>query len=142
MRAREIPALLFVLVWVLGFEVVPTLHLAMHASLGAHTHGATHCHAGFCHADDEASGDETDAVAHDGATQHDGAQAQKAPPHSSRSHGQGSLAHRGVAALAPELAVLVPELLLVGELPLPEAPVVYAASFEAPRPPARAPPAA
>ena len=45
-------------------------------------------------------------------------------------------------ALAPVLAVLVPELLLVGELPLPDAPVLLASCFEAPRPPARAPPAA
>lgn len=131
MRAREIPALLFALLWVLGFEVVPAAHLALHASLGAHTHGSTHCHAGFCHADDEADGD----AGHD-------ARAQKSAPSDPRSHGQGSLEHRGVAALTPDLAVVVPELLLVGELPPPDAPVVRASSFEAPRPPARAPPAA
>lgn len=131
MRAREIPALLFALLWVLGFEVVPTAHLAMHASLGAHTHGSTHCHAGFCHADDEADG---------GAGE--GARAQKAPPSDSRSHGQGSLEHRGVAALAPALAVLVPELVQVGELALPEALEARVVAFATPRPPARAPPAA
>ena len=53
-RARVIPALVFAVIWVLGFEIVPVAHEAMHAQLGAHTHGSAHCHAGFCHSEDGA----------------------------------------------------------------------------------------
>lgn len=121
-----IPALLFALVWLLGYEVVPFAHQAMHAQLGAHVHGAVaHCHGAFCHAD----ADETDGAEHV-AKQTRG----------SRSHGEGSLEHRGLAALAPELTIYVPELMLAGEMPR-EAPIVArVASFERCAPPARGPP--
>jgi hypothetical protein len=120
-RARVIPALVFAVIWMLGFEVVPVAHQVMHAQIGAHTHGAAHCHSGFCHSEDGAD--------RAGASQR------------STSHGAGSLEHRGIAALAPEITLYVPELMLAGELP-PD--VVLAArveSFERVSPPATGPPA-
>lgn len=120
-RARVIPALLFALVWVLGFEAVPALHQALHASIGAHEHGAVaHCHGSFCHSD-QASPTERDS-------EH-------------RAHGQGSLEHRGIAALAPDLVLYVPEAFLVGELADPTRIESRIASFERRSPPVRGPPA-
>src|SRR5688572_22324296 len=83
-RAREIPALLFALVWLLGYEALPLAHVALHSQLAAHTHGAAHCHGDVCHPDDSADSDE-DPV----------------------SHGENSLEHRGVAALATDLTIYV-----------------------------------
>lgn len=121
-RAREIPALIFALVWMLGYEVTPLVHLALHDRLGAHTHGvAAHCHGAFCHADDEgpaATKSSSDPL----------------------SHAQGSLEHRGVAVLAPDLTIYVPELMLAGELALAAPRVELVAYFERRLPPARAPP--
>jgi hypothetical protein len=114
-----IPALLFVLVWLLGYEIVPAAHLAMHAHLGAHTHGATHCHAGFCHEGEPGAQPAGDPIA----------------------HGKNSLEHRGVVALASDVRIFVPELMLVGELPLVPALTPRITSFEATSPPARGPPA-
>lgn len=118
-RARELPALLFALVWLLGYEVVPLAHVAMHAQLAPHSHGVTtHCHGALCHADDEG--------------------ASKSSP---ASHGQGSLEHRGVAALPHELTIFVPERMLAGEMPREAAHEARVSSFERVSPPARAPPA-
>jgi hypothetical protein len=121
MRARELPALIFALIWLLGYEVVPFAHLAMHAQIGAHVHGAsTHCHGDVCHGEsvDGKPDDASDPV----------------------SHGAGSLEHRGVAALASDLRVFVPELMLVGELPLVPPHVARIETFEPTTPPARGPP--
>src|SRR5690606_29031303 len=72
---REIPALIALAVWAGGFEVAPFLHAIDHAELGANEHGpAAHCHGGACH---DHGGDE------------------EAPD---PEHGEGSLAHRGLAA--------------------------------------------
>lgn len=115
-----IPALLFVLVWLLGYEGVPFAHQAMHAHLGAHSHASeAHCHGTFCHGDDEA---------------------QRHGPASPDEHGQGSLEHRGVAALAHEITIFVPELMLAGEQPLDAVHVARVSSFERCSPPARGPP--
>jgi hypothetical protein len=121
-RARVLPALFFAVVWLLGYEVVPCAHLAMHARLGAHEHGAgaMHCHDGGCHADPRA-----------------GAPAHRAP----RSHGAGSLEHRGVAALVPDLAIHLPEAAVVGELALPTPLADRDVVFALASPPARGPPA-
>lgn len=61
-------------VWVGGFEVAPFLHVVDHARLAPHAHAEepAHCHGGACHEhEDEAPDPE---------------------------HGDGSLAHRGLAA--------------------------------------------
>lgn len=129
-RAREIPALLFVLVWLLGYEVLPFAHVALHAQLGAHTHGlaaGAHCHGDLCHAADEESDDGRDASA----------SASSDP----LSHGQNSLEHRGLAALTPDLTIYVAELTLIGELADDRAPDARIEAFAAVSPPARGPPA-
>ncbi|AKF06556.1 hypothetical protein DB32_003705 [Sandaracinus amylolyticus] len=123
-RAREIPALLFALAWLVGFEVGPALHLARHASLGAHEHGAraaTHCHDGVCHEDDGAS------------ERHE----RPAPD-----HGAGSLEHGGVAALAPApvLGALVGP--CIAEIVAPERDAQAAPTARAERARARGPPRA
>jgi len=121
-RARVLPALFFALVWLLGYEIVPLAHQALHARIGAHSHGAAsvHCHGASCHSEDEAK---------------------QRPTQDTSSHGAGSLEHRAVAALTPDLTIYVPELMLAGELP----PDVVLASrletFERCSPPARGPPA-
>ena len=82
---------------------------------------AAHCHGAFCHADDEgpaATKSSSDPL----------------------SHAQGSLEHRGVAVLAPDLTIYVPELMLAGELALAAPRVEHVAYFERRLPPARAPP--
>ncbi|UJR80834.1 hypothetical protein [Sandaracinus amylolyticus] len=121
-RAREIPALLFALAWLVGFEVGPALHLARHASLGAHEHGAgaaTHCHDGVCHDDEGSERDERPAP----------------------DHGAGSLEHGGLAALAPApvLAALIGPCIAEIVTPAREVERVSAPRVERPR--ARAPPA-
>lgn len=123
MRARALPALIFALVWLLGYEVVPCAHLAMHARLGAHVHGASalHCHDGVCHGD---------ALAQKPA--------RRADP---RSHGAGSLEHRGVAALVPDLAIHLPAMVAVGEVVAPVALVDRTVVFASASPPVRGPPA-
>lgn len=113
---REIPALIALAVWAGGFEVAPFLHAIEHGELGAHEHGAAaHCHDGACHehGDEEAPDPE---------------------------HGEGSLAHRGLAAhTAP------PALPPIDPPPIATVNYVRAVEVAAParlleRPRARAPP--
>ena len=131
-RARVIPALLFAFVWLLGYEVIPFAHQAMHAHIGAHSHSfehslghgvGEHCHGGICHSD---APDEQTA---------------NAGKHSSPSHGAGSLEHRGLAALPHELTLFVPELMLAGEMPRDAVLVARVSAFERCAPPATGPPA-
>ena len=120
-RARVLPALLFALVWLFGYEVLPFAHQAMHAHLGAHSHGvaAGHCHGAFCHSDEGA---------------------ERAPTSHGSDHGQGSLEHRGIAALAHEITIFVPELMLAGEQPIEIVLAPRIACFERCSPPVRGPP--
>ena len=74
-RALAIPALVLALAWTLGFELGPLAHLALHGILAPHSHS---------HADGERHAD------------HDDARTPEDEP-----HGEGSLAHRDVAALVP-----------------------------------------
>lgn len=120
-RAREIPALLFALVWLLGYEALPLAHVALHAELAAHTHGVAderHCHDDVCHEESDGDAEAGDPV----------------------SHGENSLEHRGLAALATDLRVFVAELILIGELPAEAAPELRAEAFVPVSPPARGPP--
>lgn len=113
-RARALPALLFSIVWVLGYEVTPLAHQSMHAWLPQHEH----CHAGFCHEDSE-------------------------PPRDSpATHGSGSLEHRGVAALPHSIVVLVPELVAVGVVVDPPPLTSHEPARWRVLPPGRGPPAA
>lgn len=105
-RAREIPALLFALLWLLGFEAGPALHLARHATLPQHDH----CHDGVCH-DDVRSADErsADARSSDALGGAPGAE----------DHGEGSLEHGGLAALTPAPIVTAIVGALVAEIVAP-----------------------
>ena len=119
-RAREIPALLFALVWVLGFEVGPALHLARHAALPQHDH----CHDGVCHDDGGLE------VAADDAGDPSGPE-----------HGAGSLEHGGLAALAPAPIVTTVPGVPVAELVDAEAAIARPDDVARDRARARAPPA-
>lgn len=72
---REIPALLACLVWAGGFEIAPLLHALDHGEQAPHTHG-WHPHDADDHHHDEPMGE--------GAPDPE--------------HGEGSLAHRDLAA--------------------------------------------
>ncbi len=127
-RAREIPALLFALIWLLGYEVVPLVHVALHAQLAPHTHGESaggHCHGDVCHGASHGQGDEDKSAAAGDPI----------------SHGQNSLEHRGLAALATDLTVYVAELTLIAKLADDRAPEARAETFVSVSPPARGPPA-
>lgn len=102
-RAREIPALLFALAWLIGVQVGPALHLARHAQLAPHDHGrpAAHCHGDVCH-DDERADEDREAPAPD--------------------HGEGSLEHGGLAVLAPAPVIAA----------LPGAPIAEMLALKAP----------
>lgn len=98
-NGRELHAVLLLLVWFLGVEILPLRHQLVHASLGAHEHtdegfhvhsdGTRHAHA-MASSDATAGGERTLAAA---AT--------------SGSHGHGSLAHRSLLFPAPPLAIPV-----------------------------------
>lgn len=75
--------------WVLGVNVVPALHLAFHHLLEPHHHGAAHHH-------EPGPSGESETPAPD---------AQDVPaPHDSK-HGEGSLAHGDVAALVSPMTL-------------------------------------
>jgi hypothetical protein len=90
---RQFFALWLVMVWLLGFELLPAAHLASHAWLAPHHHGVPgeqdgrHCHGEACHA-------------HAGSTESPGDAPQGSAWAASggRAHGVGTLAHRGMAA--------------------------------------------
>lgn len=112
---KEIPALIACLIWAGGFELAPALHALEHAALTPHHHHEHHAHGGERHA-------------HDGDDSPD-------------EHGEGSLAHRGLAAQTPPPALPPIEPPLIGVVRFERD-----ASSEAPwralgRPRARAPPA-
>lgn len=109
-RLRAYAAFAATFLWVVGAELLPGAHLALHGSLGAHTHAGTstvastaqraeRCHAdadgAHCHAGRKESrlGWDRAADAHDAARPLDLA------------HGAGSLAHRGLAFQRPALAL-------------------------------------
>ncbi|MBT8495652.1 MAG: hypothetical protein KJO07_21570 [Deltaproteobacteria bacterium] len=111
-RRRRL-ALAACLLWVFGFELVPNLHVGFHDLLAAHSHGGSEAaaeHYGFKgprtagrkgprkqrRAHSHGDGDHGDH-AHDHDDSHD-----------SPEHGEGSLAHRGLATLAPPPALTRP----------------------------------
>lgn len=90
---RQIFGAWLVFVWMLGFELLPAVHIAVHAHLGDHHHGvpgeraADHCHGDACHSHGPDVEDAEDEPERPGwrAT-------------GSRPHGTHSLAHREMAA--------------------------------------------
>ena len=136
-------------VWVVGFELVPGLHLLLHEYLSAHDHGpvvrtgpsksaekrtasATSHHDGHRH----------DGVSHshEGAPAGDHAPRPDSPAPSDPDHGANSLAHRMLAAVeTPPPAVPDPgQLALVPRAPAP--PVIALRSAAPLRPSVRGPP--
>jgi hypothetical protein len=109
-------AVVATLLWLLGFEVLPNLHLAVHAELAPHDHGAavttnadglrvTVTFGGHRHDDGSWHHHEDDArdVGTTASGEHDGATAPRAPD-----HGTHSLAHRTLALHAPPPVVTAP----------------------------------
>ncbi len=113
---KEIPALLACLIWAGGFELVPAIHLIQHAELAPHHHGE-HSHGGEPHTHEH---------------EHE------APDE----HGDGSLAHRGLAALSPPPALPPIERPFLGIARFDRAAPEQAPWREPSRPRARAPPIA
>lgn len=109
---REIPALLALVVWAGGFEIAPFLHAVDHDHIAphSHSHGA-------------------------GAHEHEGEDDVPDPE-----HGQGSLAHRGLAAhtAPPALPPIDPP--SIGTVRFERELEVTAPSIEGEPPRARAPP--
>ncbi len=114
-NGREIPALIALAVWCGGFEVAPFLHVVDHDRIGAHEH-ADHCHGGACHE-------------HDG----DGAPDPE--------HGDGSLAHRGLAASTAPPALPAIDAPWIGTVRWAREVELAQPARTASRPRARAPPA-
>ena len=121
---------MFLFVWLLGYEALPLAHIALHAQLAPHTHGEVdatlvHCHGDLCHSEDRPDRERGGKAA---------------PQESPTSHGQNSLEHRGLAALAPGLIVFALELTLIAELENHVAPRARAVAFASVSPPVRGPP--
>lgn len=107
-HARRVTAIWLCLAWLLGFELGPDLHQAMHPRLAAHHHdgdrvdgpviavhvdGDVHHHGGVAHAHGEAPADDRPLTVE---------QAAMLPAHPAPGHGAHSAAHRGLAiATAP-----------------------------------------
>ena len=115
---RRALALWGVLLWVLGFEVGPDLHIVLHGQIGAHVHGVAVDH------DHDHDHDHVDDHVHDHAHDHAHghadalvrgpvelgvAQDARDARHAAVStvdpqHGRHDLAHRGIAVLVPDVA--------------------------------------
>jgi hypothetical protein len=118
---RRLFAALACLVWILGFEVVPNVHVGMHELFGHHHHGVgghehervaavereQHEHDDADHHHDHGDadhhhdhGDVLDVDLHATASQ-----ANQAACESMQEHGRHSLAHRDIAATPPPWAL-------------------------------------
>ena len=135
-RTARTLALVAVVLWLAGVELVPNLHLALHASLAAHTHdGDTTVFAPHHHAD----GSEHRVVMRAGHRVHARSTHDLALE---LEHGAHSLAHHAAALQPAPAPLLVP-------LPIDRRPLLAAAiaiiepsSRVVPRAMARGPPAA
>ncbi len=145
---RRVTAAAALLLWVLGFELVPGLHMARHAGLAPHTHTYGADAASVASAGESPRRAKVRVVASGRAptrlslTPHRHAPRPHAPapaPVDPR-HGEGSLAHRGVATLAAAVFVYVPPLAPTVPLPAPAAAVAPRVSLVVLAASARAPP--
>ncbi len=88
------------MLWLLGFEVMPWAHVAIHDHLAPHHHDASgamildegHCHSSVAHCHTHIDGFDPAAVAPRGIDS-------RARLRAALQHGAGSLAHHGVAAV-------------------------------------------
>ncbi|HVK75191.1 MAG TPA: hypothetical protein VM734_17800 [Kofleriaceae bacterium] len=120
-RRRHL-AVVACLLWLLGVELVPNLHVGLHAQLAPHEHGSGHRHDGSGAADGPVIRVHTGAThAHDGVLHSHPPEATTAPvqlagaPHARAprppaplDHGAHSLAHHALALQAPPPAVTHP----------------------------------
>lgn len=152
-------ALALCVAWLLGVELLPDLHLAMHDRLAAHDHGAGPGGDGaplvYVHLDPTWHSHGDGAHRHDGAAHH-GAPGPASPARhginapdtgppdhgTAPRHGAHSLAHRALAIASPPPAIVEP--LPIARLEVPTAAVVARRVTVAPPPPpaARGPPRA
>jgi hypothetical protein len=144
-RGRRVLAGAAVALWMLGFELVPGLHIALHDRLGGHDHADAHdSHAGaradghgpfrgqvqtgpgdrdHGHAHRHAVGEdqhghELAATVDAGPRPFDSITAPR-PTGRDPGHGAGSLAHRGLAAVDPPPPARLPDLHPVDTSPRP-----------------------
>jgi hypothetical protein len=85
-----------VLLWIVGFELLPGAHLVLHDDLAAHRHDA----------DDAVGGG--DGAWHTDAGAPRSAEHERAGETPGRPHGQHSLAHRGIAVHTPPPVLTTP----------------------------------
>jgi hypothetical protein len=135
-RTARVIALVAALLWVTGVELVPNLHLALHASLAAHTHeGDTTVFTPHHHAD----GSEHRVVMRAGHRVH----ARSAHDLALElEHGAHALAHHAMALQPAPAPILVP--LPIDRRPTltPEIAIIEPSSRVVPRAMARGPPSA
>ena len=127
-----------VAIWTMGFELLPNLHVALHAELPHHIHGRPGPGAGESgvvvrvsfagdhhHGDHHHESQATSSVVHElgrARPRLEGCELVIGMPRPPRSqHGVHSLAHRGLAVAQPAPAVVLPALVAVG---LPAAEIV------------------
>jgi hypothetical protein len=108
-RTRARMAVAAIVLWVVGFEVMPWLHVVAHDQIGEHEHEQgtiVRVHFGHTHADgtthDHAADHDRD---HDTKRRRDDRDSRVAD---ALAHGQHSLAHHGVAVPAPAPVVTSP----------------------------------
>jgi hypothetical protein len=138
-RQRAYLALVACVLWVAGIEVLPSIHLAMHAHMGAHRHEGNTIVLLDDHGRDTAETLDVDP------DEPPAAQPRTADTIHARlarqlDHGHGSAAHRDLATLAPPIPLHAP--LPVERRPLALTPAAIATPISrlAPRAAARGPP--
>jgi hypothetical protein len=104
---RRVMACLAAVLWVLGFEIAPNVHLGLHDHIAPHTHGGAVAH-------DDHEREHRHAHEHGHAHAHHSDPAQHAAADDARdvtsasrldpAHGDHDLLHRGIAIAQPPLA--------------------------------------
>lgn len=113
-------ALVALSLWLVGFDLLPMAHLVFHDAVGDHQHGPRHSHAHDAHAHRVVDHDGHDHHPHSHqagmrrphSDAHESQSADRSPssPSQDSEHGEGSVAHRDLAAqVAPVLVPTVPE---------------------------------
>jgi len=112
---RRALAVIACLLWVVGFEALPALHLATHEGAAPHVHGAdgTVIHVSF---GDEPTHVHADGTIHHHAHRHSHDPGVRTPD----GHADGTVGHRGIAAIPAPTPIHAP-------LPIDRRPMIVAA---------------